>query len=545
MFRKATALATLFLTMTTMGQAMAEPAKQAPPRLIVAISVDQFSADLFDEYRQTYSGGLKRLLGGAVFPRGYHAHAMTETCPGHATLLTGAYPAHTGIIANGWIDQGAKRADKAVYCAEDEDAPGSSSKNYQVSVAHLRVPTLAARMKKADAQSRVVSVSGKDRAAVMMAGDATDSIWWWRKDRFESWTGTRPSPAVSRINAEQAAILAADRAPMDMPDWCAPRAGRLVLTDKLSVGDGRFARKAGDSTAYIASPEQDAGTLDLARALIAEQKLGQRGHGDLIAIGLSATDKIGHAYGTEGAEQCIQVHALDMELGKLFDWLDAQGIDYAVMLSADHGGQDLPERQRMQAVPDAERVATDLLPDALDARLRQDTGLTGTLIHGDDAGGWFWLDSALTPDQRDRVSKAALALWRAHPQVAAIFTAADLAARPMPVARPDQWELIDRARANFDPERSGDFIVLLRNGVTNISRPKAGGVATHGSPWDYDRRVPILFWRKGMTAFEQPQPVRTVDIAPTLAAMLGIAVPAGEMDGRCLDLDPGAGSTCP
>jgi len=122
--------------------ALALPAIAAPPRpkLIVAISVDQFSADLFNEYRGQFSGGLKRLQEGVIFPAGYHAHAATETCPGHATLLTGDYPARTGIIANNWMDMSTGRADKRIYCAEDEAAAGSTSKNYSVSPIHLRVP---------------------------------------------------------------------------------------------------------------------------------------------------------------------------------------------------------------------------------------------------------------------------------------------------------------------------------------------------------------------------------------------------------------------
>ena len=137
--------------------AIALPAIAAPPRpkLIVAISVDQFSADLFNEYRGQFSGGLKRLQEGVIFPAGYHAHAATETCPGHATLLTGDYPARTGIIANNWMDMKAGRADKRVYCAEDEAAAGSTSKNYSVSPIHLRVPTLGDRMKAANPQARI------------------------------------------------------------------------------------------------------------------------------------------------------------------------------------------------------------------------------------------------------------------------------------------------------------------------------------------------------------------------------------------------------
>lgn len=115
----------------------------------------------------------------------------------------------------------------------------------------------------------------------------------------------------------------------------------------------------------------------------------------------------------------------------------------------------------------------------------------------------------------------------------------------MPTGAPDSWTLAQEARASFDPDRSGDFVVLLKPRITPVLAPAPGkAIATHGSPWDYDRRVPILFWRKGMAGFEQPNSVETIDIMPTIASMIGLKLDAGEVDGRCLDLDPGEGTTC-
>ena len=119
-----------------------------PPRLLVVIAVDQFSADLYDEYRPDFTGGLARLSSGTVFHNGYQSHAATETCPGHSTILTGDHPARTGIIGNTWFDQSIGRPDKTVYCAEDETVPGTSSFSYKVSPKHLLVPTLGELMKK-------------------------------------------------------------------------------------------------------------------------------------------------------------------------------------------------------------------------------------------------------------------------------------------------------------------------------------------------------------------------------------------------------------
>jgi len=114
-----------------------------------------------------------------------------------------------------------------------------------------------------------------------------------------------------------------------------------------------------------------------------------------------------------------------------------------------------------------------------------------------------------------------------------VFTAAQLAATPVATTPPNQWTLIQRARASFYAGRSGDFVVLLRRDITPIS-DTSRYVATHGSPWDYDRRVPILFWRKGMAPVASDTPIETTDIMPTLAAWLGLPLAAGSVDGHCL-----------
>ena len=114
---------------------------------------------------------------------------------------------------------------------------------------------------------------------------------------------------------------------------------------------------------------------------------------------------------------------------------------------------------------------------------------------------------------------------------------------PAPTGSPDEWTLAQRFRAGFDPERSGDLLVALKPHVTPIADARQY-VATHGSPWNYDRRVPIIFYRPGTVGFEQPLPIETVDILPTLAALIGLSIPPAEIDGRCLDLDAGTGNTC-
>lgn len=520
-----------------------QPAPNAP-RLIVAISIDQFSADLFAQYRSHFTGGLARLATGAVFPAGYQSHAATETCPGHSTILTGVHPARTGIIANTWIDQSALRAKKTVYCAEDETKAAADPKDYVASVGHLLVPTLGERVKALWPTSRNVAVSGKDRAALMMGGHVIDSVYWWKGAGFTSLDGRTLSAAAVNENKALADVLAQGAPEFALPDWCSGKA-RAIPLGAFSVGTGRFALAAGEKNGFRASPRIDRATLDLATELVDENKLGKAATPDVLAVSLSATDYVGHAYGTEGSEMCIQLHQLDLALGDFFTALDQRGLDYAVVLTADHGGFDLPERLGEQALPVSHRVSKSLLPDALSAAVAAKTGLDANgLVLSDGASGDIWLRRDLAPADKARAVEALKAELLANPEVAAAFTADEIAASPAPSGSPETWPLIARAKASFYKPLSGDVVLMLKRGVVPIPAAGPGYVATHGSPWDYDRRVPILFWRKGMTGFEQPSPVETVDIAPTLAALIGLPVPAGAFDGRCLDLDAGTGDTC-
>ena len=233
---------------------------------------------------------------------------------------------------------------------------------------------------------------------------------------------------------------------------------------------------------------------------------------------------------------------LDRELGDFFARLDATGIDYVVAMTADHGGHDLPERNRQNAWPDAQRVDRNLDPEAMGKATAQKLGLPEGFLRGE--GGDYYLAKSLTAAQRQAALAELLPRLRAHAQVEAVVTREELIAHPISRRPADVWSLMDKLRASFHPDRSGDFIIALKPRVTPIAEPGVGYVATHGSVWDYDRRVPILFWRKGLAGFEQPNAVMTVDIMPTLASLIGLPVDANAIDGRCLDLISGPASSC-
>lgn len=516
------------------ASATATPPAPAPaPRLLIVIGVDHLGADLFDEQRPHFTGGFARLGGGTAFRHGYQSHATTETCPGYSTLLTGAHPARTGIVANRWQDFSAARPDKTIYCLEDESVAGSTSRIYTPSPVHLRVPTLGERLKARFPQSLSVSVAGKDRAAIAMGGRADDQRWFWKGQQFVTdLRGERVPAAIARTNAAVAAMIATPQMPLQPSPHCASKSRVFQIPGGREVGAGRLVRDADDVGGFRSSPAFDGATLALSAALIDELKLGSDAAPDILAIGLSALDDSGHGYGPGGQEMCLHLQSIDRDLGDFFRFLDQRGIDYAVALTGDHGGLDIPERLRAQGVAQAAWVDAALSAETVGKAIAAELKLAGPLLIGDHSGDIF-VDRALAPADRRRVIAETLAAYRAHPQVEAAFSADELGRMALPATSPDRWSIAERVRASFDPRRSGDLYVVLRAHVQPIAKPSSV-VSTHGSPWDYDRRVPILLWRAGMPATVRNEAVGTVDIMPTLAALLGITVEPSTIDGRCL-----------
>lgn len=523
--------ALLALLLGTAPLAAETPARPPAPKLLIILSVDQFSAKLFTDYRSHFTGGLRRLADGVVFANGYQPHGITQTCPGHAAIATGMHPARTGIIANNWYDFAAARANKSIYCAEDETA-----QSFIVSSRHLRVPTLGDRLKQSSPSSRVVAVTGKDRTAAMLGGRIPDQRWWWRDDRFVQNSVSMPPPVAAQVNGAVAQAIAQARAPLVPPDFCAARDMEYAVAGQR-VGTFRFQRAAGDAAAFSSGPELDAATLTLAAALVQQLQLGRGGATDLLGIGLSATDLVGHRYGPAGLEMCLQLASLDKDLRDFFAFLDQSGVDYAVVLTADHGSLDMPERLQAQGVADAARVDPAAIMQEIGRDVGQKLGLGGPVF----IGPWY-IAPTVPAARRPQVIALARQLLRAHPQVHSVYSATEVGAQPMPKSRPESWSVLERLRASFDPTRFPDLTVVYKPNVTPT--PTRGVVATHGSVWDHDRKVPILFWWPGIAAQDRPESAMAVDIMPTLASLIGLKVPEKEIDGRCIDLLPGAANNC-
>ena len=381
------------------------PAPQAsvaaltPPKLIVTIVVDQFSANLFDQYRGRYTGGLRRMADqGLVSINGYQTHGLTETCPGHSTVLTGMHPTETGIPANDWIDG---KTGKEVYCLA---APANHLANGRddvdngpVGPEQLHATTLGDWLKVVSPQSKVFAVSGKDRGAINLAGHQGQAFWF--TEGFGLTTYVEPGETAQAKLAPVADFNRDFRLGMSLApvawnytnDQC-----RALARDWTIRGQTFHSTLPPAGLKFDTSPLLDEQTLKAAEYLLDSQKLGQGAATDMLGVSLSATDRIGHMYGTQGPEMCEQMLRLDAALGAFLDRLAQVPGGALVVLTADHGGSDFVERLHEHGYPHARRAdlaAIQGVNDALKARFNLDAdplqvGGSGLMV-ADAQHRWF------------------------------------------------------------------------------------------------------------------------------------------------------------
>lgn len=543
------ALAAVLATSFAATAALAAETKP-DPKLVVVISVDQFSANLYAQHRPEFVGGLATLSQGIVYPNGYQSHAFTETCPGHSTLLTGKHPNKTGISANDWYD---RATGKTVYCLADPTvALADDPKGRAVSPANMIATTYGDWLKAVSPTSRVFGVSGKDRGAITMSGHKADGQFWYQPGfGFTTWVapGQTAQDRLKPVAAFNAKLSADLKAHPFTWDYAKPSAKRCKALEADYQTGGRQWRaalpippatsEADKQRDLYASPYTDQVTLELAQRLRETYGLGDGPQVDLLTISLSATDFIGHRYGTRGPEMCDQIARLDERLGVFLKSLDKVKGGVLVVLAADHGGADFAERLHGEGYG-FDRVIGKPWIAKLNAQLRSELALTWDPLIADGGIDQIYVvgPDRKTPSLADRarITAAALALINRDPVVAQAFDSnAIFAMEAAPAdASPEELSVAERVRRSAYPERVGDILIAFKPDRVP-STPGATYVSTHGSPWDYDRRVPILFWWKGAAPHERVLPLDTVDIAPTLAAATGLK-PPGDIDGVCRPL---------
>lgn len=515
----------LLLPSPRAAAAQAVPASTTKPRLVVHLAIDQLRPDYLDVYARQFTGGFARLLrGGAYFPNGFQDHGITETAPGHSTMMSGRFPRSTGIVAN---DAGVLDIQFPLV-----GAPGEPASPYR-----FRGTVLGDWMRFADPRARLMSVSRKDRSAILPLGRAKGEAYWyapkggifttsrWYADTLPTW--------LQRFNARRLPQSYAGKTwtPL-LPASSYSEADSVVFESK---GSGYTfphqypADPAAAAEALKDFPVMDEITLQLALEALQVRELGaDRTRSDFLSISLSTTDAIGHKYGPDSRELHDHLVRLDRYLGTFLDSLyrlrDSSSI--VISLTADHGVAPYPDRgfvTRYRSTP-AGRVDPCPLVQALYAALAE---------AGVDSGGYLWDEGVLylDPDyfERARVNRdsVARAFARRIGRVEGVMRAdlySDLVKRG-PAGDP----ITRRWLHMFPPDVPAAVVVTLKPFWYLAAKVDA----SHGTPHDYDARVPILFYGAGIKPGRHDNVVRVVDIAPTLARLLHVR-PMEDLDGQVL-----------
>jgi len=488
----------------------------AHPRLEVLIVVDQLRPDYFARYDTQFTGGLGRLArGGAFFTNGRQDHAITETAPGHSTVLSGRAPASTGIVSNAL---GVR--DSTTTLLESPGVPGASPYRFRGSA-------LFDWLRSRDSATRVLSVSRKDRGAILPVGRVRGNVYWYWDGQFttSTWYASVLPDWVTAWNARRGPARLAGKLWSTLLD-----AGAYSEADsepyENGLRDAMFPHRVpADSTLaaqlVVNVPWMDSLTMDLALEGVRQVGLGRRNGTDLLVVALSTTDAIGHAFGPDSRELHDQLLRLDHWLGWFIDSLAVLVPPEATVfaLTSDHGVQPFPERTGVGgrlALAALARQAGRLLEERFQTPLNFgfDSGLLTADVSALRARG---LDV-------DSLAEALAKEVRAHPGIVHVFTPRSLARAPVTDEQARLW------RRTIPPTQ--DWLVAAASGPGWLWTDTPGWT-THGSSQPLDMNVPIIFYGAGVRAQRVTRRVTTEDIGPTFAALAGVR-PTEPVTGRVL-----------
>jgi len=528
--------------------------RQARPRLVLLIVVDQFRYDYLERFADLFaSNGLRRLQReGASWAEANYDHIPTETAPGHATMLTGAWPSETGIIANDWHD---RATNKSVNNVEDDAVRrlGGADPDPPSSPHNLLCSTVGDELKLAtNDRSKVVGISFKNRAAILPAGRSADAAYWFSTQTGEFVSSTyyfnqlpgwvtrfdATHPADKFLGAKWERLLPAaeyeSRAGRDDAPWEKGQ-GNTRYTFPHVVGEGLASPgpKFYEDLAY--SPFPNDLLVSFAEAAIANEHLGEDADTDVLTVSFSSNDYVGHRYGPYSQELMDMTLRVDRQIGQLLDYVDERvGLRNAVVVfTADHGVAPVPEHAVSERLPGGRVKVSDVLA-AVRNRLRArfakpgERDTTGDYVQAFSNEEIYFNQFALERDgvraeDAERVAgEAALTV----PGIARFFTRTQL----LTGAVSPGDATARRVLHGYNPARSGDVVV-----IPEAYKYLADGfiVATHGGPYTYDTHVPLIIMGGGLAPGRYLNAATPADIAPTLARILNIQAPSNSM-GRVL-----------
>jgi predicted AlkP superfamily pyrophosphatase or phosphodiesterase len=540
-----------FLALSSIANA--QPRQQ--PALVLQITIDQLRGDLPTRYYDRLGKGGFRYLWerGTVFTNAHHAHANNETVVGHATLATGAHPADHGMIANVWFDRATGHttyniedsryrlltAGADVDASTEIDPTQRAARSEGRSPAALLVNTFSDQLAiHTGGGAKIFGVSVKDRGAVTMAGHAGKAFWFSKAngefvtssyyyDQYPAWVVDFNKQRHVAAYGGASWSLLHDRSTYlfgesDDRPWEADLAGYgRTFPHPFGPADGKYF-----TTLLTISPVGDQLTLDFAKQLVLAENLGDDAIPDYLSVSLSSTDYIGHLFGPSSLEAEDYVLRLDRALADFFEFIDKNiGLKRTlIVLSADHGSPEVPGYLHELGVAGGYVKPEQWNRAAAMAALQQKFGVSEELIDSYSHPYVYLNHNAMATHDLDpalveaAVAEALTSFEGVHMAVSSTALRQD----SLPNTR-----IHNAVRHNFNPERSGDIYVVFKPNwfINDFDGLKVA--STHGSPWRYDSFVPIVFAGSNIRAQKISRPVQTVDVAPTLSAILQTTPPSG------------------
>ncbi len=530
-------------------------AQQKQPDLVLQITVDGLRGDLLNRYKHNFGdSGFRYLMDqGVVYSNAHYQHGNTETIVGHVALATGAPPSVNGMVGNVWYDRGEERV---VYNVEDKNyesltSGASVDKNTEIdptqkaaqnegrSPLSILTSTFSDELTvSSNGQSKVFSVSVKDRGAISMAGKTGKAFWFSKAksefittnyyyDDYPKWVDEwNQSDFPSQYSGKRWELSL----PKDQYTLIEKQQDHKV---KLAGFERTFPHPYGPSsfpyfsTMLTLSPAGDEITADFAKTLLKAEDLGNNNFTDYLAVSFSSNDYVVHMFGPDSLETEDNLIRLDKTIAALLKNVDNQvGLENTlVVLSADHGVPEASPTASQLGFKNAQYFDKDkLLSSGVTERLKADFGLGEEAVRL-FAQPYIYLNHEVIAKQQLNLAEVQAAVADEVTKIKGVYQAvssSDIAQNRVPNTR-----LMTLIQNNYHPTRSGDVYVVFDNRSYINDMDGITIASTHGSPWRYDTHVPVIFAGYGIESKKINREVTPYDIAPTLSNMLGITQPSG------------------
>ncbi len=506
------------------------------PKLVVGIVVDQMRYDYLTRFWNHYEqGGFKRLVNQGFNCKNNHFnYAPTSTGPGHASVYTGTTPSTHGIIGNNWYD---KESGGEVYCASDDSysSVGTTTEAGQMSPHRMNVTTITDQLRlHTQMRGKTIAVAIKDRGAVLPGGHTANAAYWFEGGNIGQWISS--SFYMNTLPKWVVDFNASDRIKTYKKPWNTLKDIATYVESGLDNNpyESTFEDEAAPifphSTPNLLSKTNDfeilkytpygnSLTTDFAIEAIAHESLGADLITDFLAISYSSTDYIGHKFGVNSKEVQDTYLRLDRDLARLLATLDQKvGVgEYTVFLTADHAAINVPAYLKNQNIP-AGYLEPDKLREQFLEFLKYTYGTTDILKSVSNAQ--VFLDHKIIRNldlDIQEVQQTIASELLGYEGIDRVYTGYQM-------MRNEYASGIPYILQNgYNQRRSGDVLLVYKPGFINYGMTGS----SHGTPHIYDTHAPLLLYGKGIKKGSTVERTEIPDIAPTIAALLGIAFPNG------------------